>query len=229
MIRLATSLLLPWLLSVAAMAADAKVGDVPLHLPQPPGYCELDVASASDADLLAKIRRTLVSSGNQLLVMSADCAELRDWRNGKRPDLDHIAQYQTIIELENQPLPETPEKMAKNFCANMNALAMRSMDYILPDPRERAERASRDLKVNEIKLLGMVAEDPLICYTATMQKFKVEARELTTQVTIIATTILKEKVVSYYLFAPYVGRESITQLLAKHRKNVNQLQHANRD
>ena len=93
------------------------------------------------------------------------------------------------------------------------------MDHILPDPQQRAERASRDLKVNEIKLLGMVAEDPLVCYTATMQKFKVEAREETTQVTVIATTLLKSKVVQLYLFAPYAGGTTIAQLLAKQRTN----------
>jgi hypothetical protein len=140
-----------------------------------------------------------------------------------------MAQYQTIIELENQPLPDTPENMAKNYCANMNATALRSMDYILPDPQERAERASRDLKLNEIKLLGTVGEDPLVCYTATIQKFKVEAREETTQATVIATTLLKSKVVQLYLFAPYAGGKTIAQLLAKQRASMGQLQRANRN
>ena len=143
--------------------------------------------------------------------------------------LDHVAQYQTIIELENQPLPDTPEKMAANFCANMNATAMRSTDYIPLDPQERAERVSRDLKLNEIKLLGMVADDPSVCYTATVQKFAVEAREPKTQITVIATTLLKSKVVQLYLFAPYTGGKSMAQLLTKQRSNVAQLQRGNRN
>ena len=229
MIRFATLLLLQCALSATAIAADVKIGEASIHLPQLPGHCEMDAVVAADARLIANLHSSLAKTGNRLLLLSADCAELRDWRNGKRLDLDHMAQYQTIIELENGPLPDTPEKMAKNFCANMNALAMQSMDYILPDPQERAERASRDLKVNEIKLLGMVAEDPLVCYTAAMQKFKVEAREETTQVTIIATTFLKSKVVQLYLFAPYAGGKTIAQLLATHRKNVSQLHRANRN
>ena len=36
-------------------------------------------------------------------------------RSRQRLALDHVAQYQTIIELENQPMPDTPEKMTKNF------------------------------------------------------------------------------------------------------------------
>ena len=36
-------------------------------------------------------------------------------RSRQRLALDHVAQYQTIIELENQTMPDTPEKMTKNF------------------------------------------------------------------------------------------------------------------
>jgi hypothetical protein len=226
--RFAAVLILSCSLSVAAMAADVRIGDVSLHIPQPTGYCEMDPVLASDGAFIGRLHSTMTKTGNRLLVVSADCSELRDWRNGKRPDLDHMAQYQTIIELENQPLPDTPEKMAKNFCANMDATALRSTDYILPDPQERADRASRDLKLNEIKLLGTVSEDPGVCYTATMQKFKVDGREETTQVTIIATTLLKSKVVQLYLFAPYAAGKTITQLLMKQRANVSQLQRANR-
>ena len=130
---------------------------------------------------------------------------------------------------ELQPLPDTPKKMAKNFCANMHATALRSMGYILSDPQEGAERASRNLKLNEIKLLGTVAEDPMVCYTATIQKFKVGDRAATTQVTIIATTFLKGKVVQLYLFAPFAGGKTIAQLLAKQRTNLSQLQRVNRN
>src|SRR5947209_4818692 len=49
--------------------------------------------------LIGRLHATMTKTGNRLLVISADCAELREWRNGKRLDLDHMAQYQTIIEL----------------------------------------------------------------------------------------------------------------------------------
>src|SRR6476620_7726439 len=135
--RCTTALFLSCSLSVVSMAADVRICDPPLRLPQPTGYCEMDPVLASDGAFIGRLHATMTKTGNRLLVISADCSELRDWRNGKRPDLDHVAQYQTIIELENQPLPDTPEKMTKNFCANMNATAMRSMDYILPDQQER--------------------------------------------------------------------------------------------
>src|ERR1700730_7416477 len=147
-VRFATPLLIFCFVSGAVTAADVKIGDVPLRLPQPPGYCEMDPVLASDAPLIGRLHSTMTKTGNRLLVISADCAELRDWRNGKRQDLDHMARYQTSLELEKEPLPSTPEQLIKNYCANANTLAVRSMDYISPEPQERAELASRDLKLN---------------------------------------------------------------------------------
>jgi len=227
--RIVLTLLACSMLSSPSLAADVKIGDVPIRLPQPPGYCEMDPVIATDAPLIARLHSTIAKTGNRLLGMSVECAELRDWRNGKRPDIDHMAQYQTIAELENRPLPDTPAKMVENLCINMDALARRSMDYILPDTQERAEHVARMLTLNEIKLLGMVAKDPLVCYTGSMQKFKVENRDETIHVTVIATTFLKSKVVQLYLFAPFTSGKTITQLLDKQRTNVSRLQSANRN
>jgi hypothetical protein len=41
-------------LSHAADAADAKIGEVSLHLPQPVGYCEMDPVLASDGAFIGR-------------------------------------------------------------------------------------------------------------------------------------------------------------------------------
>ena len=66
-----------------------------------------------------------------------------------------------------------------------------------------------------------------MCYSSLLQKFATDVGERT-QVTVFATTVLKGKIVLYYLFAPYVGGETVTQMLVKQRANVGQLQRANR-
>ena len=229
MIRIAAALLVFCVISLAASAADVRIGETPLRLPQPAGYCELDPVLGSDAPLVGRIHATMAKTGNRLLVMSADCAELKDWRQGKRPDLDHMAQYQTIMVFENGPLPEIPEKMIQNYCDNMNALGDQAMPGTGRDVQKRAEQAATAIRPNEIRVLGVAAVDPLVCYAATLQKLKIEAQEETTQVTLFATTILKDKVVASYLFAPYRGRNTISELLAKQRSNVGRLQRANRN
>jgi hypothetical protein len=229
MTRFPMALLLSYWLWGTAFAADVKIGDTPLRLPQPTGYCEMDPVLASDTPLIGRLHATMAKAGNRLLVMSADCTELRDWRNGKRQDVDHFAQFQTTIAFENEALPETPEKMIQNYCGNMTALGDQAMPGTSRDVNSRAEQASKVIALNDLKFLGVLAEDPLVCYAATLNKFKVKPHEETTQAGIIATTILKGKIVVYHLLAPYVGRESFIQLLAKHRTNVSQLQRANRN
>ena len=44
---------------------------------------------------------------------------------------------------------------------------------------------------------------------------------------LFAAMILKGKILLLYLFAPYADRETVTQVLAKQRTNVGQLQRAN--
>jgi len=91
MIRYATALLGAFLLCLPAAAKEAKVGDVSLNLPTPHGHCEMDPVVAADARLISSLHKTLAKTGNRLLGLSADCAELKDWRSGKRLVLDHMA------------------------------------------------------------------------------------------------------------------------------------------
>jgi len=227
MIRFTTPALLSCVLSVAATAADVRIGDVSLHLPPPPGYCEMDAVLASDAPLIARMHTTLTKTGNRLLAMSADCAELKEWRDGRKQALGHVAEYQTVLSFENQTLPDTPENVLKSYCSGMRMLGERSMPGVPLDAQERSEQASKILKPNEMIFLGVVAEEPLVCYGATLQKVKLLSDEENPQVAMFAAMILKEKILLSYLFAPYADRETVTQVLAKQRTNVGQLQRAN--
>src|SRR3954452_2970341 len=80
----------------AAYAADVKMGDVTLRLIPPVGYCELNPAEKSDKRMLTAAEGMVAPGGNELLAMSADCTELRNWRTGRLPLLQHMAQYQTV-------------------------------------------------------------------------------------------------------------------------------------
>ena len=230
--RLATACLALCLIcsltAAPAPAADVRIGDVSLRLPQFPGHCEMDPVAAADARLFASLHASLAKAGNRLLVLSADCSELRDWRTGKRLVLVHLAQYQTVIALQNGDLPDPPQVLVDRYCNSMLAATEQSMPGTGPRAEDRVEAASRIVRVNEMKYLGVAAAEPLVCYAATLHKFAVENAGEFTQVTLIAATVVKNKVVICYLFAPYAGRDTIAKLLATQRANVRQLQRANR-
>ena len=226
--RCATVLLVACLPCSAAAAAEVRIGDVSLDLPPPAGYCELNPTLATDAHLVANIHTVLSKTGNRLLLLSADCRELRDWRNGKRPELAHMAEYQTVLALQNNPLPDTPETVLKKLCDEMREMGGSAPTGVTTDVQRRAEEASAAIRVNEMKFLGVVGMDPLVCYASLLQKHQTETGEQQVQATVFATTIIKGKVVLHYLFAPYAAGETIKQMLAKQRTNVARLQAANR-
>jgi hypothetical protein len=119
--------------------------------------------------------------------------------------------------------------LVKRYCDEMHAMGERSMPGTTPDVQERAQEASKAVRANEMRYLGVAAAEPLVCYAATLHKFSIDNAGDFTQATIIAATIVKDRVLLCYLFAPYLGRETITQLLAKQRANIDQLHRANRN
>ena len=213
----------------SAVAKDAQVGIASLSLPPPTDYCELDATQASDERTLKAVEGMLAPTNNRLLVMSADCTQLADWRTGKRRLLDNFAQYQTLIPWENGPLPKAPEAVIKDACNQMRTQGEQLVTDMAPDVKARAEQVLKTVKVNEMKFLGVVGEEPTVCYAAMLQKLHTEIGTDKTQVTVFATTVVKSKLVYFYLFAPYVSGDSVTDLLAQQQAHVQRLRSANPD
>jgi hypothetical protein len=216
-------------LPMAVTAKEAMIGGVPINLPPPPGYCELDAVKASDAQMLTTVGNLLGASGNRLVLASAECKQLKDWRAGKRTLIDNMAQYQTLVSLENAELPAAPEAAIKELCDQMRAQADQLMDDVADNLKRRAEEAMQDVKFDATEFLGVVAQEPFACYAALLQKLKTEGGADRAQVTVFATTVIKNKIVYAYLFAPYVSGDTVTAMLALQKANVDRLQKANVD
>src|SRR5262249_20225237 len=101
MTRLVIALSISCLFTWSAGAADVRIGEMTIALPSLPGHCEMDVVHASDAPLIAKLHASVQKTGQRLLLLSANCKELKEWREGKRPALTHMAEYQTVLAFEH--------------------------------------------------------------------------------------------------------------------------------
>jgi hypothetical protein len=213
--------------SLCAVAADVKIGDTIIRLPPPDRYCELDPVVGSDGARLGSVHATLKKAGVRLLAMSAVCTDLEAWRLDQTSDLDHWAEYQTTVRLEVASLPDTPEKIVQKYCAQMRAAVNQSVPTI--DPSERSEEASNVVGPGQRIFLGVVAEEPLACFGATVRKINTEAGTEKIQVGITASAIIKGKVLLYHLYAPYTSRDTVVRLLRSHRENVSRLHSANAD
>jgi hypothetical protein len=228
MLRRSLAFALPFALCVAAFGKDAQVGNVTLQLPPPPGYCEMDRSSGpSDIKMIDAVDGMLKPTGNRLLAISADCTQLRDWRAGKRQLVDNLAQYQSLVSTEGSDQTAAAAAVVKQACAEMRAQGEKMVNDMEPDVRARADQVLKTVKVNEMRFLGVIAEEPTICYAAILQKFKAETGVEKTQATVFATTVLKGKIVYFYFFAPYESGATVTDLLAVEKAQIAKVKAAN--
>jgi hypothetical protein len=212
----------------SASARDAKVGGVLITLSPPEGYCELDAQNVADATMIAAVDGMLGRTGNRLLLFSAECGQLADWRAGKRQSLDNVTQHQTSRFLEHAQLSASPEATIEQHCTQMRAGADQLLTDMTANVQERADRILKTVKINEMKFLGVVGQEPRACYAAALlQRSPTEGGTLAPQVTMVATTIVRQKLLYYYLIAPYVSGETVGSMLAQHRANVQRLHSEN--
>lgn len=221
------ALLFPLLLSASALAKDATIGKTTVALTLPAGFCDLDAAQASDARIIKAIE-TMLAGENRLLAMSADCRQLAQWREGKRPLLSDFSQYQTSTRMMEAESPPDPQAALKEICATMRAEGEKTMAGLASDMKGRVETALKEVKQNQVRFLGVVAEEPTACYAVIVQRLKAETGKDVTLMALSATMFVKGKIVFYYLYAPYQNNYTVTALLARHKANVAALLAANR-
>lgn len=220
------AVLLASLAALPCAAKDTKIGQTSIILTVPTGQCELDRSQLADGRMLQGVEKAMVE--NRLLASYADCKQLTDWRAGKRGLLEDFAQYQTSLATADAPAPADPVDALKEICANLRAEGEKVVSGLAPDMKTRIEQAMKDVKVNQARFMGVVAEEPTACYGAIAQRFKAETGKDVTIVGLFANVFVRGKLVFYYLFAPYRSAQTLSVLLAKHKLNVAALLAANK-
>lgn len=228
MIRIAVVLLAIAGSALPAQTREAKIGGASIDLTMPAGFCELEEKLPTDQRAVAALRKLVTGSGNELLAFAADCSQLDAWRTGKRQLLDDFVQFQTPASSANKPLPLAPGEFIKQVCALTRDQAARLLAGAAPDIHTRIEETLRRVKVNETSFVGVLAEDPTACYSALLQKLQTEVGTEKTQLSVYAVTVVKGKVVYFYLFTPYLGGATVESILAKQKINVGEFIAANR-
>ncbi len=205
------------------LAAQAELGDVSVTLPQPPGFCELAKANPADDRMLTLIGGLLTQSGNKLLSMSADCAQLKSWRGGKRPLLDDYAQYQVSLAM----MDKAPSEPIEQTCATLRQQGNQIVSDEMPDLKTRIESAIKDLQMKQTTFIGVLAEEPSACYAGLVQLLHTQAGTDKTQLTLFAVTTVKNRTLYVYRFMIHTGSESVLRGLAEIKKDVAGLLAAN--
>jgi hypothetical protein len=205
------------------LAGEATLGDVSVILPPPAGFCEFDASNPIDNRAITPISHVLEKSGNKLLGASADCGQLADWRLGKRQLLDDYTTYQRRIVLMDKPPTESVGQRCKIPRARGNTIVAEQ----LPDIKARVESVLANVKVNEMSFIGVLAEDPNACYAGLIQKIRTEAGTDKTQLTVTATSIIRNRLIYVVRHAVYQNPDTVKAVLAKLKAEVAALIAAN--
>lgn len=207
----------------ASFAQEAWIASTSIKLMAPQGQCALSNEKDEEARLIAKLQE-LHAKTNQLLAVYADCGELAQFRSGKLEMFDNFASYVTPIDARNAVVP--PEILRK-VCTGLRAKTDQDLAAILQRRNADIERLFQDVKINEAKFLGVLAEDPSVCYSGQLQKLATASGREKVQATIVAVILLKQKLITYLLYTPYRSADTIFNLLRKHKLNVDALIAAN--
>jgi uncharacterized protein YqeY len=207
----------------SAMGAQANMGNVSVDLPPPQGFCELLDSNPSDARLLAIVGGLVAQGGNKLLSVSADCNQLADMHSGQRKVLDDYAQYQAGL----ATLDKAPQETIAQACASGRKEIDKALSDVMPDIKARAEAALKNVKVNQMTSLGVLAEEPRACYGGLLQQVHTEARTDKTQLCLFALTVVKNRSVFIYRYSVHTGSDSVIAGLAKLKADVAALYAAN--
>lgn len=213
-LRIVTVTLILLATAFTAAANDITIGSTPISLTAPSGHCELNDTQESDANLLKPFQS--MPTDNRLLAAYADCLQLNNVQSGKALRLDDFAMYFTPHSALNTKFP--PDAI-KQVCARMREKGEQTLANLMRDKVSRIEEAVKGLKINETRFLGVLAEEPTTCYTATLQKFAFEGGQKT-QFNLSAAMVVTAKFIHYHTFTPYRDDNTVTEMLAKHKTNV---------
>jgi hypothetical protein len=207
-----------------ASAGQATLGGISVTLPPPAGFCELDSRQTFDSRIVTIISGLLERGGIKLLGISADCGQLADGRAGGRRLLDDLAEYLTQISAIDKSQPIEP---VAQTCTTLRSQGKTIAANQLPDFNARLESTVQNIKINETRFIGVLAEDADACYAGLTQKARTEIGTDKTQVTTWAITIIRNRSIVVDRFAVYQNPDTVSAALARLKADVAALIAAN--
>jgi hypothetical protein len=210
-------------LAVAASGAwgrEAMLGDAFVTMPPPVGFCELAPRYEFDGRTVSVASAYLQGAGVRLLLMSADCDQLAEAREGRRRQLDDVVQYQ--VEIANMKTPSVFS--IARWCS---ILRIQSNSPIGVDIDARLASTIEKIKVNEAGSIGVIAEDKAACYAATLYKVQTETGTEKMLIGLQAATVISKRDIRVHRYAVYRNPDTINAMLPKLKENVAALIAAN--
>lgn len=198
----------------------AMIGDAFVKLPPPEGFCEFTPQYEFDGRTVSVVSAYLNGAGVKLLAMSADCDQLAEAREGRRRQVDDVAEY--LVEIADMKMP--PVFSIERRCS---ILRLQGDSPIGADFDARLAITIDKIKINQGGSIGVIAEDKNACYTATLQKVRTETGAEQVLVSLHAATIIGNRAIGVRRYTVFQKPDTINTMLAKLKSDVVALVAAN--
>jgi hypothetical protein len=208
--------------STAASAVEVRVGSsVGINLPPEPGFCQLLASNPQDKRGLDGTQKMI--EPNVLLASFADCDQLKTWRTTKGYYLHNFIQTQSPSDMDAR----RSSNDVKEACDSLRSQGEKMAGDQLSGLRERADKIMKS-SVQGSQFLGVLEQKPDVCFSALLQKQTTQSGEKQAVLVVWATTVIKERILFYYLFGPCEDATTIATALANVKAHYNDIVQANR-
>lgn len=184
-----------------------------------PDQCELDRNHPSDKRVYDLVERGLAGQ-NELLLAAADCDQIGPWRSGQRPTLDDFTQVQIGLVHRSRDLTGREVETANEICTALR----KQGDAIVTGPmnavRDRFNKVSDTVKINQVQFVGVVREDPEACYASLLQRVRTEQGTDKLILCVYAHVVVRGRLLYLYRYTEGDNFASMVRMTDMLRKSV---------
>jgi hypothetical protein len=198
--------------TVSWSSYDANIGDLTIKLPIPPGYTE----PSSDIPAFRSMGEKLTAKTNRLLAFYVSLPDFRTAAVGGEPALARYFMVQTLRAMESTPFDSTMLEVTKTMLKSQAGSIFKRAEAESQTTLDAYAKSIGDgqakIKLGEVTSLGIFDDQPNSMTLLGLTKLQVVRDGGQTELTILfATNFLriKDRVVYYYAYTRYEGKEDI--------------------
>ena len=184
-----------------------------------PDQCELDRHHPSDKRVYDLVERGLAVQ-NELLLAAADCDQIGPWRNGTRPTLDDFTQVQIGLVHRSRDLTGREVETAKEICTALRKQGDAIVTGPMNEVRDRFNKVSDTVKINQVQFVGVVHEDPEACYASLLQRVRTEQGTDKLILCVYAHVVVRGRLLYLYRYTEGDNFASMVRMTDMLRKSV---------
>ena len=222
-------LLACWITSASAEEEIAEIGDTMVSIVPPDGWCRLESSKIFDSRVVGLLRESMKRVGNTFVVAFADCGELERWRSARQRTLDNYGFAAYNNGYREFVYPGTNASFVLELREMMGNAGQEYIDYLVEREMKIIEDVLPMVKLGEPMNLGTIGEDEASVYQGGIIPLVTELDDPKVSIYSIATTLLRKKIVSTYLYAKYDDDQILSRLLKDHKNWTDRLRAANKN